>query len=93
MRTAIRVERRDAIQMKIKAGPGEQGNSTGALAFPGGVLGTLGERRSYYRRPELPTAKGRRTGCAPFPLPPRTPGISNSDDKIAAGLGRELHQG
>jgi hypothetical protein len=36
-------------------------------------------------------SKGAQTGdgSAPlFPFPPRTPGISNSDDEIAAGLGR-----
>src|SRR5262249_12634812 len=62
--------------------PGEEWISTGALAFPGDH-GGVRERRPHYKRRALPIAKGRRTETAPlFPL---APGISNSDDEIAAG--------
>ena len=36
-----------------------------------------------------PIAKGRRTALRPFSASSPTPGISNSDDEIAAGLGRK----
>jgi hypothetical protein len=74
-------------------GPGRREFSTGALAFPG-EEGTLGERRSRlyalcgFRSNQ---AKGAQKvdGSAPLLPLPRNPGISNSDDEIAAGLGRK----
>jgi hypothetical protein len=67
-------------------GPGRSGILDRGLSVPWGSGGSLGERRSYYKRGGIPVPtkqKGRRTVIAlrPFPLPPRVPArISNKVD-------------
>ena len=66
------------------------GISTGALAFPGDQGDRWGSATLDYRRCRSNQAKGAQKvdGSAPLLPLPRNPGISNSDDEIAAGLGR-----
>ena len=74
--------------------PREKGRlSTGALAFSRGSGGTLGNAAHDYKRFRSNQAKGAQKGDSsapplPVPLHLRKEKISNSDDEIAAGLGR-----
>jgi hypothetical protein len=73
--------------------PRETGEvSTGALAFPGVSRGTWGTPLTIIEQ----RGAERRYRCAPFPLLPHPPGISNSDLKLRLGEGgldgREQHR-
>ena len=75
-----RIARARVAQGRNEAAPGEKGIvSTGGLAFPGigGIVGNADD---------IITQGG--ADCAPFsPSPQQTPGMSNSDNEIAAYLG------
>src|SRR5262245_26840466 len=80
--------------------PREKSGSRPGPSVPG-VRGDVGgNAASHYKRRALPIAKGRsrvERFCAPAPLPKcphtRKEKISNSDDEIAACLGRVAHRG
>jgi hypothetical protein len=75
--------------------------SSGALAFPGVRGDCWGNAGHDYKRGGIPfqPRKGAQKEwlCAPIPLPKcphtRKGKISNSDDEITAGLGRERYRG
>src|SRR5262245_45216617 len=63
----------------------KSGISTGALAFSRGIGGSWGNAASHHKRRTTHSKGAQNRDCAPFPTFPLTPGISNSDDEIAAG--------